>query len=281
MPTEKRNSILCPNCNKLISKDEEVCPYCGMKNPNFWAKNDFLAKAFVQENSAVTLILLLNILMYGISIFLDTGYLAKTFSQGILSWLSPNPQLLSNMGMTGTIPLHFGYWWSLLNANYLHGGILHIGFNMYALTVLAPLTIQEYGTSRFFIIYTVGGIGGFVVSFIAGVPFTLGASGAICALMGAILYYAHSRGGMYGKELRNQVLGWLISLVIFGAFVGGINNWAHGGGFAFGLLFAYLLKYKEILPERFIDRLMAMILVVLTFISLAWGVFNLFIRHAV
>ena len=110
--------------------------------------------------------------------------------------------------------------------------------------------ILEDGPQRMVIIYTIGGVLGFLLSFLVGVRLSIGASAAVCALVGAILFYGKSRGGIYGSALFKQVGGWVIFLFVFGFIVPGINNWGHGGGIAAGLLLGYLLGYRERKPER-------------------------------
>jgi rhomboid protease GluP len=150
------------------------------------------------------------------------------------------------LGSTGTIPLfQLNRWWSLISASYLHGSLLHIVFNMIALHQLGPLIIREYGTPRMVAIYTLSGIGGFFVSALFGVRFTIGASAAVCGLIGAALYYGKSRGGTYGKAIYSQVGSWAIGIFIFGFMIPGINNWGHAGGMLSGALAGYLLGYKE------------------------------------
>jgi rhomboid protease GluP len=102
------------------------------------------------------------------------------------------------------------------------------------------LVIREYGTHRMIVIYTLSGVGGFLVSYLAGVGFTIGASAAVCGLIGAALYYGKSRGGIYGQAVYRQVGGWALGIVLFGLLVPGINNWAHGGGMAAGILMGLL-----------------------------------------
>ena len=76
-------------------------------------------------------------------------------------------------------------FWTLVSANYLHGSILHIFFNMAALRQLGLLVAREYGVYRMFIIYTLGGIIGFFISYLASVSWTIGASAAVCSLAGS------------------------------------------------------------------------------------------------
>jgi rhomboid protease GluP len=188
--------------------------------------------------------------------------------------LMPDHRSLLLLGETGTIPIdNYHRWWSLLAANYLHGGILHIFFNMVALRQLAPLVIREYGTYRMIIIYTIGGVTGFLVSYIAGVKFTIGASAAVCALIGSLLYYGKSRGGVYGNTIYTQVIGWIVGLFLFGLMARGIiNNWGHGGGIVAGALLGFLLGYVEKSKENIVHKTIAGVCVIATLLILGWAV---------
>ncbi|MBB1094396.1 rhomboid family intramembrane serine protease, partial [Rhodopseudomonas palustris] len=128
-----------------------------------------------------------------------------------------------------------------------------------------------------------GGIGGFVLSTLAGVNFTIGASAAICSLIGALLYYGKSRGGIYGQNIFSQVGGWAIGIGIFGFLVPGIKNWGHGGGMLAGALLAYLLGYKDKKREKFRDKVLGMVCLGATGLVLLWsclnGVLFLFLKN--
>ena len=115
---------------------------------------------------------------------------------------------------------------------------------------------------------------GFLVSYIAGIGFTIGASAAVCALVGSLLYFGKSRGGVYGQTVYKQIMGWVISLFLFGFIVPGINNWAHGGGILGGLLLGYLLGYEERTRETSFHKTLALICVVVTVLVLLWALFS-------
>ena len=111
----------------------------------------------------------------------------------------------------------------------------------------------------------------YIFSYMAGIPFTIGASAAICALIGSLLYYGKSRGGTYGAMVYREVGGWVVSLFLFGFIVPGINNWAHGGGVISGILLGKLLGYAEKRRETPFHRLLAMACGVTTIVCLAWA----------
>ena len=123
-----------------------------------------------------------------------------------------------------------------------------------------------------FVIYTVSGIIGFWISYLAGIAFTIGASASVCGLVGAVLYYGKSRGGIYGRNLYRQVFMWVIFLFIFGWVVPGINNWGHGGGILAGIAVGYLVGYKEKKRENIIHKILAGVCAMVTMAVLFWAV---------
>lgn len=123
-----------------------------------------------------------------------------------------------------------------------------------------------------FVIYTVSGIIGFWVSYLAGIAFTIGASASVCGLVGALLYYGKSRGGIYGRNLYRQIFMWVVFLFIFGLIVPGINNWGHGGGILAGIIFGYLLGYQEKKRENLLHKTLAGLCAMVTLAVLIWAV---------
>jgi rhomboid protease GluP len=273
MPVQQKNSLLCPNCRGLISRSERKCPHCGLRNPGSWLKTTRLYTSFSDPEQLLQVIIYANIGMFILSILLNPGRSGFNFNP--FNFLSPSNQSLLVLGSTGTVPIaQLGRWWTLVSANYLHGGLLHIVFNMIALRQIGPLAANEFGPHRMFAIYSIGGVFGFLLSFLAGVSFTIGASAALCSLIGAMLFYGKSRGGVYGQEIYRQVGGWAIGIFVFGFIVPGINNWGHGGGMAAGAALAYLLGYKERKRETPGHRLLALACGMITVLVLAWSCFN-------
>ncbi len=270
MAEQGRQSILCPNCRKLVSTDGSPCPYCGLRNPGSRWKNNFLTSG-VLEGDLTRNITIACTVMFVLSILVSRTSIR--FSLNPFGFLSPSGRALLLMGATGTIPIDtFHRWWTLLSANYLHGGLLHILFNMIALRQITPLVVQEYGTYRTFSIYTISGVGGFLLTYLAGTSLTLGASAALCGIIGAALYYGKSRGGYFGQAVYQQVIGWVIAIFAFGFLVPGIDNWAHGGGLACGILTGYLLGYNDKKAENLFHKTLAIICVLATVATLAWAV---------
>lgn len=271
MNENKKRAILCPVCRRLTNVDAVSCPNCGTSYPGAWWKNNALMLNFGNPENFIKAIIVVNSVMFVLSLLFSPQ--GPGFSSNPLNFLSPDNRALLLLGGTGVVPIdQLGRWWSLISANYLHGSILHIVFNMIALNQIGPLVISEYGGYRMLIIYTGGGIIGFLLSYLAGVPFTIGASAAVCALIGSALYFGKHRGGYYGESVYKQVSGWVIGLFIFGLMVPGINNWGHGGGIIGGIILGYLLGYQEQGNEKPRHRIMAGACVLATLLCLVWAV---------
>ena len=200
----EKKSMLCPNCRRLISNDEPACPYCGMSRPGALWKRTFAGVTSLRRLDPVMAILIVNGAFFLLSILINPAALG--LSANPLTFLSPSDGSLFLLGATGSLPIAYGRWWTLISASFLHGGILHIFFNMMALRQLAPFVLDAFGLYRFAILYVWTGVAGFFLSYLAGIPFTIGASAPICGLIGAILYYGKSRGGFYGEAIYRQAM---------------------------------------------------------------------------
>jgi rhomboid protease GluP len=271
MTHNQRRSILCPNCKKLISADEPRCPHCGIARPGSRLKNNPFTRLFLSTDQIIKAIVFVNVGMYIISLLL--GPWSSGFTLNPFSLLSPSNRSLLILGATGAVPIdRLHRWWTLISANYLHAGLLHILFNMIALRQIAPLVIREFGPHRMVILYFLTGIIGFLVSYLAGVELTIGASAAVCGLIGASLYYGKSRGGIYGQAIYRQIGAWALGIFIFGLLVPSINNWGHGGGMVAGAMLGFVLGYEEKRRERLFHRILAWLCVVATLLILLWAI---------
>jgi len=269
--SNQRLSILCPSCRKLISSSESKCPFCGTAKPGSWYKNNAWTQGLHDPNQIIKTIIVLNAALYLLSILFNPK--AAVLSLNPITFLSPSGSSLELLGATGVVPIQdYHRYWTLISANYLHGGILHIFFNMVAFRQLALIVSREFGMHRMFTIYALSGIFGYWISYLFGVFWTIGASASVCGLVGAILYYGKSRGGVYGRELYKQISMWVVFLFIFGFVVPGINNWGHGGGIIAGIGLGFLLGYQEKRKENIFHRLLAVHCAFATILVLVWAV---------
>jgi rhomboid protease GluP len=255
MSDSSRSSLLCPNCNRLVSKDEPKCPHCGVSRPGAWWKSNPLTRGLGQGDLVIRGIIVVNVAFFAVSLLLWP--VTPNFMNPLRAF-APSSESLFYLGATGTIPIaQYGRWWTLISAGFLHGSLLHIIFNMLAFRQLGALVLHTFGVYRMVTIYLVTGVLGFLASYLAGVAVTIGASASVCGLIGASLYYGKSRGGTFGEAVFKQTSGWLVGLFLIG-LMPGINNWGHGGGILAGILVGFLLGYTERRREGIADKLVAL-----------------------
>ncbi len=267
-----RKSVLCPNCRRLISTDEPRCPHCGIARPGSPWKNNPVTRGWSDGQQMIKIIIYVNVAMFIVSLFIGKQSYQIGFNP--LLMLSPGPEAFYILGATGTRLVHDVGWWTVVSANYLHGGVLHIFFNMMALYQIAPLISKLYGSRRFIAIFTLSGVGGFLVSYYMGIRITVGASAALCGLIGAALYYGKSRGGLFGQAISKQIGMWALFIVVSGFMIPQVNNAAHIGGMLAGALIAAVLGYNERSRERLVHRYLAAACVVITILVLLWALFR-------
>jgi rhomboid protease GluP len=135
-----------------------------------------------------------------------------------------------------------GQLWRLFTPMFLHGSIVHIALNMYALLAFGPQLERYYGHGRYLALYLVSGFAGNVASFQFSSAPSLGASTAIFGLLGAeaVFLYRNRKlfGGSAQRALTNLIVIGVINLV-YGFASPGIDYWGHIGGLVGGVLFAW------------------------------------------
>jgi membrane associated rhomboid family serine protease len=251
--------------------DAAACFYCGARRPGLWGFGPLLGRlvGWLDFARAVTIAC---VVAYVVSILLDPR--AALHARSPFDLLSPGFGALVTLGMTGAAPWAAGWWWTLLTAIYLHGSLLHLVFNLLWIRQLAPAVEELFGSARLVVIFTVAGGAGFVLSNVVGVPWTVGASGAVFGLLGAMVAYGRTRGGTFGLAVLRQYGQWAVLMFIFGFFMTGVNNWGHAGGFAGGYLAALAMGHGERRRERGLDRIAALAAVALTLLAFALALWN-------
>ncbi|MFQ5848644.1 MAG: rhomboid family intramembrane serine protease [Candidatus Methylomirabilales bacterium] len=270
MLRKRTGSSLCPSCGKLNSVDAPVCSYCGRRNPGLWGFGPGVTR-LLGEFNFTRVVIAVCIAVYVLSLLLDLRAAARL--RNPLDLLAPSGAALNALGMTGAYAWALGRWWTLFTAIYLHGSLLHILFNLLWIHQLAPAVEDLYGRSRLIVIFTVAGVLGFVASNWIGVPFTIGASGSIFGLLGAMVSYGRSRGGAFGVAILRQYGQWALVLFILGFLMAGVNNFAHAGGFAGGYLAAMVLGHngrQRETPALHLAATASVLVTALSFILALW-----------
>lgn len=258
-------TIVCPSCGQLTRADAARCAVCGRRRPGLWGLTPLLRRAF-RERGATHGVMLVCVGLYAVSLLVDPG--AALRPRGMLAIFAPSAQALWTLGATGSLAWELGRWWTVLTAIYLHGGVLHILFNLLWIRQLGPAIEELYGPARFLVVFTTAGAIGFMLSNTMGVPLTVGASGSTFGLLGALVVYGVKRGGTLGRLVMREYAVWAVILFIYGLLPGtGVNNWAHAGGFVGGFAAGWLLALAEQRPESPLDHLLAAGLILLTLLA--------------
>jgi rhomboid protease GluP len=164
------------------------------------------------------------------------AYLLQLLSQFVYGF-----DMAVALGAKSNDAIRAGELWRFFTPMLLHGSILHIGFNMYALNAFGAGLERRYGHRRFFLLYVLSGFAGTVFSFLFSCEPSIGASGAIFGLVGAEGIFLVQNRKLFGSRVR-QALNNVIFVVAINLFLGlqpGIDNWGHLGGLLGGLIFAW------------------------------------------
>jgi rhomboid protease GluP len=142
---------------------------------------------------------------------------------------------------------------------FLHGGLIHIGFNMMVLLDLGPIVEEVYGSARYLFFYVVMGAVSFLVSAWTG-HFSIGASGAILGLVGMLIAITTKRGGSQMKELRSRMISWVVTIFLIGFAFRSLrtDNAAHLGGLVAGFILGKIFADRG--PEAGSERTQAYLL---------------------
>ena len=263
---QTEGSVICTSCGVLVGVNDATCYNCGRRNPGLWGFGPALRR-LGNDLGFVPIVTGGTIVLFVLSLILSRD--------GMQMMLSPSGPILITLGASGAYPvIVLGRWWTVLTAGWLHGGILHIFFNVLWIRQLAPEIANLYGAGRMIIIYTVSGITGFGLStamflmpiqlpFFGGANVTVGASAAIFGLLGALVHYGQRTGSSHVGQAGLQ---YALIMGVMGFVIPGVDNSAHLGGFIGGYLTSLLLDPLK--PERIDHLAIAVGCLVVTFVAL-------------
>jgi rhomboid protease GluP len=252
---QKTGSVVCASCGSLVGVNDDQCYTCGRRNPGLWGFSPVLRR-LGNDFGFTTAIVYGCGALYALSLVLTVITRGNLFGGSVFGMLGPNQVASLALGAAGAYPVFVEkHWWTLLSAGWLHGGALHILFNIMWVRQLGPAVADMYGGARMVIIYTIGSVCGFLLSsflgayaqipFFSGAGLTLGASAPIFGLLGALVHYGR-RGG--SSIVGSTALNYALTMGVFGLIMPGIDNAAHLGGFAGGFFASKWLDPLK--PER-------------------------------
>ena len=234
---------ICPHCGAVADRGARICASCERDLPSllmYRVSRIFSSVMPADAPVTVNVFLGLMVVFFAMQMLMD-GFSFRTM-------MSPSSPVLYALGSwSPATAVGDGQYWRFLSCGLLHGGLIHIGFNSFALTQIGPLVETRMSRARMLLLITLTQFGSTFASYfwqylVRGNPLqpTVGASGWLFGLIGYGIIHFHLMGDR-GKGIRDQLLRWALIVLVIGFLpVLPINNAAHIGGMLTGMAFAYL-----------------------------------------
>ncbi len=234
----------CPHCGALSPADAGACPSCGRRLLPPFARRLRRVFALVVPGRcpASTLILAANV---AVAVLVLVLYGPRELFQ-------PGREVLYRFGALVPALVRAGRYEQLITYGFLHIGLVHLLFNLFALSRVGPMVEGEIGRARFFVVYLLTLVAGGAADVLlrgAAMVFVAGASGALFGLIGFGVAYGHLYGGYAGHAQRNFFAHWAVYGFLFGMLVGA-DHIAHGGGFLAGAALAAAVHAERRVRDR-------------------------------
>lgn len=180
----------------------------------------------------------INVIMYII-----TAYMSFVYAGG--SIFNSDIEVLILLGAKVNDLISGGEYFRLISAMFLHGGLMHLAVNMYSLYAIGPMVERVYGKKKYLAIYFLAGICSSIFSYSFSTSVSIGASGAIFGLLGAVLVFAIKSKGKTGIGFIKSILSVIFINIIIGITLPNIDNFAHMGGLVGGLIISFLVSFRN------------------------------------
>jgi membrane associated rhomboid family serine protease len=233
----RETNVQCSNCGRPICPDCMTVTPVGMRCPECARERTRVTRmtpgVHLGRAPATYVLIAMNVI----------GFLAEVATGSPVGFTFEASGSVFRHGALFGPAVADGDWYRLLTSGFLHAGLLHIAFNMFALYILGGLLEPGIGTPRFLAVYFVSLLAGsFGVLLLTPDTPSIGASGAVFGLMSAAFIIARHRGV---EQLATQIGAYIILNIIFTLGVRNISIGAHFGGLIGGALCALLIVYAE------------------------------------
>jgi rhomboid protease GluP len=229
---------MCPHCRAFITTDDRVCPYCntpvGQRAVDRRNPGEIMGGLIPHARFTTTVLLLINVGLY----LATAVYSMKTGHGG---FFDIDVETLFDFGAKYNAAIRAGQWWRLVTAGFLHGGIIHIGMNMWVLYDLGAQTEEFYGTARLIVFYFAATVLGFYASMMWSPAISVGASAGLFGLIGAMIAYGVRERSHHSAAVRSFYIRWALYGLALGFLVPHVDNAAHLGGLAAGFIGGYVM----------------------------------------
>lgn len=222
----------CPKCGALVTPQLARCRQCqqylhGTQIEGFLFEHLLPARLTAAPGTGV---FFLVIILY---------YILTTVLGGFHQAAGFTPYTLIQLGSLFGPAIREGEYWRFGTSMLAHGDLVHLAFNLYALTIVGPLIEELFDRKRMMLIFLLSGLLSMATSYVfyeeilGRLVNSVGASGAVSGLIGACLVGARRRGPE-GRQVAQVMLRWTAYMAVFGFLVKGIDNAAHVGGWLVG-----------------------------------------------
>lgn len=245
---ENYNVISCDNsCIPLIEIFETVMQENKMRSSRTIEK-------FLKYRIPTLIIMSINIIIFiitQVATYIITNNVrqsSEVISEEMINVIKNS--VLISFGAKYNVLIEQGEVWRLVTSAFLHSNLIHIACNMYSLYIIGPEIQQTYGTKKYLTIYIISCITSTLLSyFLNPNSISVGASGGIFGLMGALLAFAI----IERNKIQKKYISSLIQIIIINLFIGlnirNIDNFGHIGGLIGGGLSGYI-AFKVFNNER-------------------------------
>jgi rhomboid protease GluP len=272
---------LCPSCGTLVGATATKCHQCGASMTfSFAAASKSLGRWMPQTSPVTYALLTICCVMFGLSMIITArmqGFAAPGGNPlgALMSLGGIATQVNYRLGASLPLAYNVGQPWRFITAIFLHGGILHIVFNMWVLMDIGPMVEEMYGSGRYLFLFIASGAAGYVLSSFVG-NLSVGASGSLLGLIGVLLAATTGRKSLAAQSLRSALIRWLVYIGVLGLVMRGTDNYAHLGGLAAGYLFGRVMANRQPadVSERRRADLLGWLAGIAVFVSFGFMVFN-------
>ncbi len=228
---------ICRKCGALAGAAERRCSVCGARLPT--AAGNFLYKAFGLIMPGVSPVTAALTMLIGVN------FILQVVSSGGAALFSPSLDTLVRAGALDSRLVASGDWWRLLTCVFVHIGVIHFLFNIYAFLSVSSFLEAEVGPARYLALFLFSGVSGSAVSYLLHARVvSAGASGAIFGLIGFAIAYFRRLGSDRGRDIRSFMIRWALYAFFFGLLVRA-DNYAHAGGFVAGLFLGSIMETRQ------------------------------------
>ncbi|MBE7433866.1 MAG: rhomboid family intramembrane serine protease [Anaerolineales bacterium] len=185
-------------------------------------------------------------ILIGFTVFV---YVLQMLSAALMGDTSYGTDIVTLLGARISEAIDSGQVWRLITPVFLHGSLMHIFFNMYALFSIGNLLERQFGHGRFLLLYFLGAFSGNVLSYLFTQGWSVGASTAVFGLIAAEAIFFYQNRELFGSHARAAISNavFIIAINLFLGLAPNIDTWGHIGGLFGGAIFAWFAGPKWIL----------------------------------